>query len=257
MAKTEAQVLAKLDTPPAAHNWALSNFQEKRRITSALVNLAIGFPQISYFWAHKAIQITLADQRTDAEAVEILRRSCPPSQWDHNLEPLYAFLDYNEKRRFNGLRVYDEFDGHFFAGPDVRVPVRPTAILREDGVLKPLFVIGWANNGLKYYQRRLLTTIYEDAIFSLTDFRQSPGEVLIFPRNGYGRRVAERWERGSYQQLSSSEMVEQVERFVTAREEARLIIPVRLKEQAARRAQKAAASKGAGIGSAPESKGRP
>lgn len=257
MAKTEAQVLAKLDTPPAAHNWALSNYQEQKRTTNALVNLAIGFPQISYFWAHRAIQITLADQRTDAEAVEILRRSCPPAQWDHNLELLYAFLTYNEKRQFKGLRIYDEFDGHFFAGPDVRVPVRPTAILREDGVLKPLFIIGWANNGLKYFQRRLLTTIYEDAIFSLTDFRQSPGEVLIFPRNGYGKRVAECWDRSSYQQLTPSEMVQQVERFVTAREEARLIIPIRLKEQAVRKAQKAAAAKSAGLGDAPQPKGRP
>jgi hypothetical protein len=236
MAKTEAQILVKLDTPPAAPNWALSNFKEKVRTRSALVNLALGFPQISYQWAHRIIQIVIADNRTDSEAIDLLRRLCPASQWDHNLTLLHAFLEYNQERRFNGIPVYDEFCGYFMAGPDVKVPVRPTAVIRENGILKPLFVVGWAHNRLRYFQRRLLTSVFEDAIFSLTDFVNSPGEVLFFPENGYGIRKLEKWDRSTYSPLSRGELTEQVERFVEARSEARLIIPIRLREQAARRA---------------------
>lgn len=236
MAKKLPQILAKLDTPPAAHNWALSNFQEQLRTTNALVNLAIGFPQVSYFWAHKTIQIMLADGLSDEQALNVLQRMCPLGQWESNLNFLHAFLEHNRARQYRGIRVYDEFSGFFMAGSDVKVPVRPTAILLENGVLKPLFAIGWAHNRLNFYQRRLLSAMHEDAIYSLTDFRNAPGEVLIFPENGYGARRPEVWQRDTYQSLSHSELSDQVDRYVRAREEARLIIPVRLKEQELRKA---------------------
>jgi hypothetical protein len=240
MAKKESQILAKLDTPPAAHNWALSNFQEQKRTTSALVNLAIGFPQISYFWAHKTIQIMLADGLSDEQAFNVLQRMCPPSQWEPNLSFLHAFQEHNRTRQYQGIRVYEEFSGFFMAGPDVKVPVRPTAILLENGVLKPLFAIGWAHNNLRFFQRRLLSSMYEDAIYSLTDFRNAPGEVLIFPENGYGLRRPEVWQRDTYQALSHNELSEQVDRYVTARDEARLIIPMKLREQERRKAARTA-----------------
>ena len=241
MAKTVAQILAKLDRPPAAHNWTMCNHQTLARTTNAILNLALGFPAISYQWAQRTIQIMLADGRTREDALKMLKTICPHNQIDHNLSLLLAFLEYNDDRQFQGIRIFDEFSGNFLAGPDVKVPVRPTAILRENGILKPLFVIGWAHNRLSYFQRRLLSTIYEDAIFSLTDFRSSPGEVLIFPEDGYGVRRTERWERHTYQQLAKSELAEQVQRFVQGRDNARILIPQRLQEQEARKAAKQAA----------------
>lgn len=246
MAKTLPQILAKLDKPPAAHNWALCNHREQRRTTTSLVNLAMGFPTISYQWATLVIQNVLADGLSDERAVQNLERICPPSQLEGNLEFLNAFLAYNETRRFRGFRVFDEFAGQFLAGPDVAVPVRPTAILNDGGILKPLFVIGWATNTLKYYQRRLLASLYEDAIYSLTDLRDSPGEVLFFPKNGYGMRTVDRWERGSYQLLSPAELREQVERFVQARSDARPIIADRYRMREERKAREEAARREAG-----------
>ena len=194
MAKTLPQILAKLDRPPAAHNWALSNFQERRRTTTALVNLAMGFPAVTYQWATAVIQNVIADGLNDDRAVQNLVRICPPSQLEHNLDYLSAFLTYNATRKFRGIRVFDEFAGQFIVGPNVSVPVRPTMILNDSGVLKPLFIVGWATNQLKYYQRRLLSTLYEDAIYSLTDLQNSPGEVLSF----HGTDTAgERWNAGT------------------------------------------------------------
>lgn len=250
MAKSDAQVLAKLDKPPAAHNFARCNHERVAHTARALVNLAVGFPQVSYQWAHKAIQITIADGIDEATSRRILEISCPESQWEDNLNLLNAFLDYNRERQFQGMTVYDEWCGNFIAGDDVTVPVRPTAVLRENGVLKPIFVVGWARNSMTYFQRRLLTSIYEDAIFSLTDFRSSPGEVLFFPKDGYGIRRIDRWNRDSYQRLDHSQLTEQVKRFVEARAQARSIIPTRLREieaaKAAKKATRGQADKGKG-----------
>lgn len=234
-AKTLDGILAKLDKPPAAHNFARCNFPRKAKTCSALVNLAMSFPTVSYQWAIHIIELTVADQRSDAEAIQMLISKCPPSQLDHNLELLNGFLDYHAIRKFEGFQVYPEFKGWFEVGPNVRVPVSPTLIIREDGVLKPLFVIGWASNGLDYYQRRLLTSIYEDAIYSLTDFQHADGEVLFFPRNSYGRRIADPWKRSTFPALSREEMVEQVKRFLLAREEARPLIAERFAEQTRRK----------------------
>jgi hypothetical protein len=241
MAKTLSQILSKLDKPPAAHNWALCNHLEQRRTTMSLVNLAMGFPTVSYHWATIVIQNVLADGLSDVRAIENLERICPPSQLEANLEFLAAFLNYNEKRCLRGFRVFDEFSGQFLAGPDVAVPVRPTVILNDGGVLKPLFVIGWATNSLRYYQRRLLATLYEDAIYSLTDLRDSPGEVLFFPKNAYGHRTVDRWERGSYQLLTRGELAEQVSRFVQARADARPIIADRHRRRIEEKAREEAA----------------
>lgn len=230
MARSENAVLAKLDRPPGAHNWARCNQKELARTVTSLVNLALGFPKTSYIWAIKVIQDFLSFCLTDENARNQLVMNCPPSQFEDNSELLEAFLEYAKTRHFDAIRVFDEFTSSFRAGPDVNVPVKPTAILRENGVLKPLFVIGWARNSLDYYQRRLLSTVFEDAIFTLTDFIDSPGEVLFFPRDGYGVRRVERWERRTYELLSSEDMRDQVERFIKARDQARPIIIQKLRE---------------------------
>ncbi|HEX6375027.1 MAG TPA: hypothetical protein VFZ91_04845 [Allosphingosinicella sp.] len=239
-AKTLAQTLAKLDRPPAAHNWSLCNFQRQSRTTTALVNLAMGFPKVSYFWATAVIQNVLADGLSDERAIQNLEGFCPPSQIDDNLEYLNAFLSYNSSRKLRGFRVFDEFSGQFLAGPDVKVPVKPTIILNDRGIFKPLFVVGWATNSLNYYQRRLLSTLYEDAIYSLTDLRDSPGEVLFFPKNGYGVRTVEQWNRDTYQLLSKEELREQVHRFIQARSDARPIIADRFEKRMEEKARKEA-----------------
>lgn len=237
MAKSVEAILRKLDKPPAGHNFARSNFQSRARTTSALVNLALGFPTVSYQWALDAIHAQLADKLDDEMALRLLSRNCPFVQLDHNIELLVAFQEYNQIRRFDGLPVFPEFCGQFMAGPDVRVPIKPTALLREGGALKPLFIIPWAHNGLLYEQRRLLASMYEDAIYSLTDLRASNGEVLIFPRNGYGKRIVDRWERDSYQLHSREELKDQIERFVFSRNAARPLIIDRMKAQEDRKQQ--------------------
>src|SRR4051794_5465757 len=111
MAKTLNQILGKLDKPPAAHNWALCNHQELARTRTCLVNLAMGFPSVSYQWAHIVIQNTIADELSDDRAIQNLARICPVAQFEDNLGLLNAFLTYHAERRYRGIRVFDEFVG--------------------------------------------------------------------------------------------------------------------------------------------------
>lgn len=237
MARSVEATLKKLDRPPAGHNFARSNFQSLARTTNALVNLALSFPTISYRWAIDTIQAQLGDHLSDDAARKLLDKNCPVSQLDDNVELLNAFQEYNKMRQFDGLHVFPEFCGNYVASPDVGVPIKPTALLRENGVIKPLFVVGWAHSSLNWYQRRLLATMHEDAIYSLTDLRKSPGEVLIFPRNGYGQRKVDRWLRGDYPLLSQEEMRDQAERFIRARSDARPLIKVKMLEREERKRQ--------------------
>ena len=203
----------------------------------------MGFPTISYRWSLDVIQVQIAQHLGDTAAKKLLLRNCPLNQYDHNIELLVAFQSYNEDRQFDGLPVFPEFRGTYRASADVSVPVSPTILLRENGKIKPLFIIPWARNPLIWYQRRLLATMYEDAIYSLTDLQASDGEVLLFPRNGYGQRIVDRWHRGDYQLLSKAEMTEQTERFEQARSSARPMIAAIFQEREERKRREASLRK--------------
>jgi hypothetical protein len=60
-------------------------------------------------------------------------------------------------------------------------------------------------------------TILEDGIFSLTDFQTSDAEIVFLPEID-GVRTPEVWHRGDYQLLSSIELTNQMELFLSARE---------------------------------------
>ncbi|TIU45087.1 MAG: hypothetical protein E5W19_31870 [Mesorhizobium sp.] len=83
---------------------------------------------------------------------------------------------------------------------------------------------------------RLLATIFEDAVFSLTDFRKSPGEFLCFPKIGKGdsaKRQPLVWKRGDFELLSRNELRECLDEFLLALEDAKIILgEVLRKEQA-------------------------
>jgi hypothetical protein len=94
--------------------------------------------------------------------------------------------------------------------------VKPTLVAREAGQLKPIFVFGWKSVPLTRFQRRLLMTILEDAIFSLTDFESSDAEIVFLPEVD-GTRRSEVWHRGDYDLLSQVELKNQIELLLTAR----------------------------------------
>jgi hypothetical protein len=139
------------------------------------------------------------------------------------MEFVSAFYDFDEVRNYSGMPSYDQFVEPYRASRDVKIPVKPLIVISEGGMLKPLFIVGWASMPLTLYQRRLLMTVIEDAVFSLTDFRESTGEFVCFPRIGSDRQP-EVWNRGDFELLSRDAMEDQLAIYSEALAQAKEIL---------------------------------
>lgn len=214
----------KLERPPYVHNWARYNYSDVEKTTKELVRFATGMPQITYAAALPIVhdRIALGLDR-DTAMVAALSKGAPKSR-PHVASLVGAFFDYDEVRRYSGSASYDQFVQPFRASRDIQIPVKPLLVIAENGQLKPLFLVGWSSMPLDTFQRRLLMTIVEDAVFSLTDFQASTGEFISFPKNIEGVRKPEIWQRGDYALLSSAELTEQVSIYLSALAAAKLIL---------------------------------
>ena len=155
----------KLDRIPAAPNFVRYNFEELQRTLKAYVAFAKGMPTISYVEGLKIIKdlvLGLIDTAQALKAVDRLKES--PSK-EALVEFVEAFCGYAETRQYVATPTYSEFSTSFPIARDLFIPVKPTLVAREDGQLKPIFVFGWKSVPLTRFQRRLLMTILEDAIF--------------------------------------------------------------------------------------------
>ncbi|MCA6112757.1 hypothetical protein [Bradyrhizobium cenepequi] len=226
------KILRKLDFPPAGPNWVRFIFDDVASTAKAMLSFAKGQPAFGYQAAYRAIRDRIELGIDLNAAIKVATGKGAPAGWTQNRQLVEAFFDYDESRKYSASNPI-EFDREFFrVSRDVIVPIAPLSIIREKGKFVPVFLCGWANNPLLPLQRRLLMTIYEDAFFSLTDYQNSPGEVLFFPKSATRKpgaeyenvRESELWRRGDYGLLSSAELNECVEIFVLARDKARQVL---------------------------------
>lgn len=213
----------RLDRIPAAPNFVRYNFEELLRTLKAYVQFAKGMPTVSYITGLMIIKdLVLGWIDIDQAKVAIRRSTNSPSK-EANIAFVDAFCEFAEGRAYQATPAYSDFSTYFNIGRGLYVPVKPTLIAREDGQLKPIFVFGWKSVPLDIFQRRLLMTILDDAIFSLTDFQSSDAEIVFLPEVE-GKRAPEIWHRGDYDLLSGAELSNQMEIFLSAREAAYPII---------------------------------
>jgi hypothetical protein len=213
----------KLDRIPAAPNFVRYNFEDLTKTLKAYVQFAKGMPTVTYvpgITLIKDLVLGLIDIEQARQAVRRLKAS--PSR-KANIEFVDAFCEYASTRQYQATPAYSDFSAYFQIGRDLYVPVKPTLVAREAGQLKPVFVFGWKSVPLNDFQRRLLMTILDDAIFSLTDFQSSDAEIVFLPEID-GTRRPEVWHRGDYDLLSPVELRNQIEIFLSARESAYPII---------------------------------
>lgn len=227
------RVLRKLDHPPAGPNWVrFIHSADPRRTAKSIIKFAKGQPPFNYQPAYRAIKdrIELAIDLDAARAVA--SRKVAPSGLVQNRELVEAFFEYDEIRCYSASNPIG-FDLEYFrVSREVVVPVAPLSIIREHGQFVPIFVCGWTTNPLLLIQRRLLMTIYEDAFLSLTDYLDSPAEVLFFPKTDdedekegtRRKRQPEMWPRGAYELLQKRDLDECVEVFIAARDIAREVL---------------------------------
>jgi hypothetical protein len=217
----------KLDRPPYVHNWVRYNYSDQNKTTKALVAFALAMPRITYAAGAPIVRDRIGLKLDRETALRTAQSKGHEKSRPYVTEFVSAFYDYDEVRNYSGLPSYDEYVAPYNISRDIRVPVKPLIVISENGLLKPIFVVGWASMPLIRFQRRLLMTVLEDAVFSLTDFQQSPGEFVSFPRldgTNSGARSPEVWHRGDYESLSQNELKEQIEIYLSALVQAKAIL---------------------------------
>ncbi|HEX4410896.1 MAG TPA: hypothetical protein VH206_19165 [Xanthobacteraceae bacterium] len=225
------RVLRKLDNPPAGPNWVrFIHSADPIRTAKSIIRFAKGQPPFNYQSAYRGIKDRIELSIDLNAALLVASKKVAPSGLLQNRELVEAFFRYDEERRYSSSNPVG-FDVEYFrVSRDVIVPVAPLSIIREKGKFVPIFLCGWTSNPLLLVQRRLLMTIYEDAFLSLTDYLNSPAEVLFFPKYdgedeaGALRREPELWPRGCYELLQKRDLDECVEVFISAREIAREVL---------------------------------
>lgn len=213
----------KLDRIPGAPNFVRYNFEDLAKTLKAYVGFAKGMPTISYAQGLIIVKdLVLGMIGVDQAKITARKMKDSPSR-AAIIEFIDAFCLYVEERNYQATPSYSDFVTNFPIARNLFIPVKPTLVARESGQLKPIFVFGWKSVPLTLFQRRLLMTILEDAIFSLTDFEDSDAEIVFLPEVD-GARSPEVWHRGDYELLSDGELRNQLEIFLSARSSAYPII---------------------------------
>lgn len=232
------KLLAKLDRPPAGHNWVRLVHSDVPKTTKSILALVKAKLRFTYRPGYAAIQDRIQLGISEDTARKIARKTGAVAGHTPNEELVAAFFEYDKGRRFPPHTSIGVEKERFAVSRDVEVPIVPLSVIRENGKFVPIFVCGWSSLNLTIFQRRLLVTIYEDAFLSLTDFLSSPAEFLFFPKieqDGERKREAEVWNRGDYSLLPDRDLNEAVEIFLQAREEARRILVAEMAETTAKR----------------------
>ncbi len=226
------RILRKLDFPPAGPNWARFIFDDVAPTAKAMLGFAKGQPSFGYQAGYRAIRDRIELGIDLDTAIKVATSKGAPAGWTQNRELVEAFFGHDKTRNYAAANPIG-FDREFFrVSRDVIVPIAPLSVIREKGKFVPVFLCGWSTNPLLLMQRRLLMTMYEDAFFSLTDYQDSLGEILFFPKNeerktadkGENLREPEIWQRGDYDLLSKVELNQCVEIFALARDMARQVL---------------------------------
>ncbi|MBQ8105062.1 MAG: hypothetical protein IJ127_19525 [Afipia sp.] len=220
MAKDYAKLLRKLDRPPSGPNWVRFIHDDPIRTAKAILAFLFGIPPFTYQGAYRAAKDRIEWGISDEAAIQVALAKCSPIGRAHNEALIRAFLRYARERNYATQNPIGFENGAFRISRGVVVPVAPLSIIREHKKFVPIFMCGWSALALTLRQRRLLMTVYEDSFLSLTDYQQSPAEVLFFPRIDASskERESEVWHRGDYDLLSQRELDESVEIFLLARE---------------------------------------
>lgn len=217
----------KIDRPPYVHNWVRYNHSDELKTTKSIVGFIQSVPQVTYGAGQPIIRdrIALKLDRNTAMTAALNRGHIKSRR--HVAEYVSAFYDFDETRNYSGLPSYDQYVAPYIVNREIRIPVKPLIVISEDGMLKPIFVVGWASMPLTRFQQRLLMTVLEDAVFSLTDFQHSNAEFVCFPReddSNSGNRRPLIWQRGDFDLLSGAEMKEQLEIYLRALSAAKALV---------------------------------
>ncbi len=217
----------KLERPPYVHNWVRNIGSDVESTTKNLVSLASNVITRTYGAATPILVDRIVSSLPRETAMKAALTKGRVNSRSIVADYVSAFYDYDDIRKYSGKPAYDEMVEPFRIGKGLFVPVKPLVNIVENGCLVPIFSVGWASFPLNDFQRRLLATVLEDAVFSLSDFKKSPGEFICFPRAGKKQDAVRRphvWTRGDINLLSRSELRDCLDMYIEALEAAKAIL---------------------------------
>jgi hypothetical protein len=137
-----------------------------------------------------------------------------------------AFYAYAISKGLQGLQIFRDMQEFFPVSAGVRVPVRPTFVLNQNGKLVPYFLICWSKMDLTPTQRSLLSTIISETILTLEEFEGSDAVVICTPLAPYSKheRQVFSWKVSDFEPLSEEEMQGVFDRYALALDDAEKII---------------------------------
>lgn len=231
--KSPEQKIADIRKPPSLANWVRLNERRRDTTASKIFKFAIAKPR------HALVQVydLVADYVTLRVSAQDIRKGV-----DRILNPLVrklgheiitALLPWLDEQGLEGIQVYHNFNAPYPIGRNVVVPVRPTFVCLHDGVLTPVFVIGWSSFPFSDFHKRLFCAIVRRAILSQEDFEGSDCLIIFVPRHKGSK--SERYVRSfwvsSIRDMSEEELHNQLERFGDGLDDA---VPLILAELARR-----------------------
>jgi hypothetical protein len=206
-----------------------------------IATFALGIPEFNYVVGSKMCHDRVRNKLVLETALKACARNGAPAGREQNASFVRAFYAYDGHRQYSEGRYFDSYNGFFPISRDVRMPTKPTFTVIENKQQIPVVLCGWKSVPLDFTQRRIVSTVYENGLFSYGAYRHSPGEIVFFPESetdeGW-QRFPEVWRRGEYGLLTTGEIKDLLELYALAQEAAIPIIKDRWEEKQRRRREK-------------------
>lgn len=231
--KTVQQRVEDMRRPPSLPNWVRLNHQRRDETARRITRFVLAKPRHALAQVYRSLidyvtlGITVLDVRRGIDLImnPLVRRL------GHEIAT--ALIPWFDKNEIKGIQAFDGMNAPYPIGRNIMVPVRPTFVFVKEGMLTPVFIIGWSSMPFSDFQKRLCATMIHNAILTQEGFEGSDALVLFVPRHKFSkteREVREMWV-SKVPHLSDEELREQFDRYGNALDDA---VPVIFKEMAAR-----------------------
>lgn len=216
--KSAARIIAKLKKPPAVHNW-VKNIRPRRDDTAkALRDFALNPPRSSLLAATAICTQIVVDGIDLEQALTCTNGIKDTASRDRARWIVQAFYAVAREKGWKGLQVFRDMVEFYPVAAGVRVPVRPTFVLNDNGKLVPYFLICWTKMDLSVDQRALLSTLIYEAVLSLEEFEGSDAIIVCTPLAPYCKRErgVMMWKASDFPPLDPEERQRVFDRYAGA-----------------------------------------
>lgn len=220
------KAIRKLRRPPSVHNWVKSIRHRTDDTALSLYNFVVNGPRHSLKAVTNIIGQVVVDGISDEQAMKCALFITNDRVKKYAFEILPALLPYIRAREWRGIQIFKDMFENYPVAANVNVPVKPTFVVRENGMAVPYFVICWVEIGLSDYQKRILTTLISEAILSQEDFEGSDAIIVCVPRHSFSKseRYVVQWKLSDHPSLGRDEKRELFERYGKALAQAEKMI---------------------------------